>query len=60
MNDWERHIRKDGNAAYCGASIFMEWHFMDLDHATRTVEQGGRLAPCPKCLATATPGAVHE
>lgn len=40
--------------SWCGRNIRPEFHFLDLDHAVENNRQGGRLVPCPACVAAAT------
>ncbi|MBA1366799.1 hypothetical protein [Burkholderia gladioli] len=40
--------------SWCGRNIRSEFHFLDLDHAVENNRQGGRLVPCPACVAAAT------
>jgi len=55
MKEWEKHVRKEGNTAYCGADIFFEWAFVDAEHGLMTEEQEGRLRICPECKKKFTP-----
>jgi len=49
MEEWQKHVRKEGNVAYCGANIFYEWVFVNAEHGRNTEKSGGRLQMCPKC-----------
>ncbi len=51
MKEWEKHVRREGNTAYCGANIFTEWVFVDAEHGIRTEKGGSRLQMCPDCKA---------
>ena len=51
--DWIKCIQRDKDLAWCGRDIWMEWRFLDLSHAERTIERGERLVPCKKCLREA-------
>jgi hypothetical protein len=39
------------NTTWCGEKYSsFDWVFQDIDHATYTAMDGGRLVPCPDCL----------
>ena len=50
MKEWEKHIRKNRDQAYCGAVIGFVWVFVDEEHARMSMEKESRLHPCPDCL----------
>jgi len=47
--EWIKCIRRADSKAFCGRDITHDWAFVDLQHALRTEEQGGRLVPCAEC-----------
>lgn len=56
MEEYEKHIIDNKSSieagkeiSYCGTELFMQWTFLDIDHAIGTVRDGGRLTPCKKC-----------
>lgn len=51
--EWLKHITKTPGVAWCGASIPMEWAFMNLEHARTAVEKDERLEPCGHCVLEA-------
>lgn len=62
LQDYQHHIRQTHvdrqHLAHCGAGLaanphgfIEEWVFTDIDHAFHTVQQGGRMQPCPACCA---------
>jgi hypothetical protein len=46
------HVYKQ-NTSWCGERLSnFDKPFQDIDHATYTVKNEGRLVPCPKCVDT--------
>ena len=44
------HAEKQ-KTSWCGKQLFSyDWVFQDIDHATYTMMNGGRLVPCPDCV----------
>lgn len=59
MQDFEKHIINERQSnlngyktAYCGASVSMDFAFLNAEHVLNTIEDEGRLKPCPKCKET--------
>ena len=41
----------EAGKSWCGRTVWMEWAFLDIDHAAISVKQSDRKVPCPECLA---------
>jgi hypothetical protein len=54
LEEWQHHIAhthaEHKGTAWCGASVWGEWKFLDIDHAAYAVKQQQRLQPCPACV----------
>ncbi len=51
MEDWQKHVLKDGKQYYCGATPeWHEWSFQDKQHALNSVDQDSLLQPCTSCI----------
>ena len=56
MEEWEHHVRRtrvgEEGDVWCGARRNRNrWDFQSIDHVAHTRQNGGRLLPCPACLA---------
>lgn len=49
--EWIKCIATSRGKSYCGS--VGGWMFVDLSHADATVQNEGRLVPCPNCIAVA-------
>lgn len=51
--EWMKCVRRpDVPWTFCGrCPPVSEWCFLDLDHAQRNKDQGGRLVTCSMCAA---------
>lgn len=57
LEEWEKHIGERNKLALCGEQIGpLEWAFVDSEHAILAAQNGGRLQPCPACLAALMEG----
>jgi hypothetical protein len=56
LEDWQHHVRRtragETHLAWCNQRLWLhDWAFTSIDHLAHERQQGGRLMPCPACLA---------
>ena len=53
LKEYQNHVRRAKkelkHLSWCGEEIIMLWVFQDVDHVLHTLENEGRLVPCPAC-----------
>lgn len=54
--EWVKCITREKEVSWCGRDLWVEWCFLDLEHAEKAVERGDRLEPCKRCLKAARKG----
>lgn len=53
LKEYQKHVKRTkkelSHLSWCGQEIIMLWVFQDVDHVLHTLENEGRLLPCPAC-----------